>query len=55
MVTASNISTQTIWKILEQVPDPEVPVLTIADLGIIRDVKLNGDEVEVIITPTYTG
>ncbi|MBK7307013.1 MAG: phenylacetate-CoA oxygenase subunit PaaJ [Chitinophagaceae bacterium] len=55
MVTASNISTQTIWKILEQVPDPEVPVLTIADLGIIRDVKLNGDEVEVVITPTYTG
>ena len=36
-------------------PDPEVPVLTIADLGIIRDVKLNGDEVEVVITPTYTG
>ncbi len=44
-----------IWKILEQVTDPEVPVLTITDLGIVRDVKLNGDEVEVIITPTYTG
>ncbi len=41
--------------ILETVPDPEVPVLTITDLGIIRDVKLNGDQVEVIITPTYTG
>ena len=46
---------ETIWKILEQVTDPEVPVLTITDLGIVRDVKLNGDEVEVIITPTYTG
>ena len=55
MVTASNISTQDIWKILELVTDPEVPVLTITDLGIVRDVKLNGDEVEVIITPTYTG
>jgi ring-1,2-phenylacetyl-CoA epoxidase subunit PaaD len=44
-----------IWQILEQVTDPEIPVLTIADLGIVRDVKLNGDEVEVIITPTYTG
>jgi ring-1,2-phenylacetyl-CoA epoxidase subunit PaaD len=55
MVAATDISTQNIWKILEQVADPEIPVLTIADLGIIRDVKLNGDEVEVIITPTYTG
>ena len=55
MVTASNISTPNIWKILEQVTDPEVPVLTITDLGIVRDVKLNDDEVEVIITPTYTG
>ena len=55
MVTAATISIQNIWKILEQVADPEIPVLTIADLGIIRDVKLNGDEVEVVITPTYTG
>jgi ring-1,2-phenylacetyl-CoA epoxidase subunit PaaD len=44
-----------IWSILETVTDPEVPVLTITDLGIVRDVKLNDDEVEVIITPTYTG
>lgn len=42
-------------KILEQVTDPEIPVLTITDLGIVREVKLNGDEVEVVITPTYTG
>lgn len=55
MVTELTISTQNIWKILEQVTDPEVPVLTITDLGIVRDVKVNGDEVEVIITPTYTG
>lgn len=55
MVIASTIQTKEIWKILEQVTDPEVPVLTITDLGIVKDVKLNGDEVEVIITPTYTG
>jgi ring-1,2-phenylacetyl-CoA epoxidase subunit PaaD len=55
MVTTSNISTKEIWKILETVTDPEVPVLTITDLGIVRDVKINGDEVEVVITPTYTG
>jgi ring-1,2-phenylacetyl-CoA epoxidase subunit PaaD len=46
---------QKILAILAEVTDPEVPVLTITDLGIVRDVKINGDEVEVIITPTYTG
>ncbi len=55
MVTETTISEKKIWRILEQVTDPEVPVLTITDLGIVRDVKINGDEVEVIITPTYTG
>ncbi len=55
MVTGSTISKKKIWQILEQVTDPEVPVLTITDLGILRDVKINGEEIEVIITPTYTG
>lgn len=44
-----------IWSILETVTDPEVPVLTVTDLGIIRDVKINEDGIEVVITPTYTG
>ncbi len=44
-----------ILAILDEVTDPEIPVLTIIDLGIVRDVKINGEEVEVIITPTYTG
>ncbi len=35
--------------------DPEIPVLTIADLGMLRDVRLSGDTVEVEITPTYSG
>jgi len=46
---------QKILSILQQVCDPEVPVLTVMDLGIIRDVKLTGEAIEVIITPTYTG
>ena len=37
------------------VEDPEIPVLTIDDLGILRDVRLDGDTVEVTITPTYSG
>jgi ring-1,2-phenylacetyl-CoA epoxidase subunit PaaD len=41
--------------ILEHVPDPEVPVLSVIDLGIIRDARETEDGVEVVITPTYTG
>ena len=37
------------------VVDPEIPVLTIADLGVLRGVALDGDAVEVTITPTYSG
>ena len=44
-----------IWSILETVMDPEVPVLSVIDLGIVRDININGDETEIIITPTYTG
>ena len=35
--------------------DPEIPVLTIADLGVLRDVRQVDDTVEVVITPTYSG
>ena len=55
MVTASTIEEKRIWSILETVTDPEIPVLTITDLGILREVKTNGEQIEVVITPTYTG
>ena len=45
----------TIWSLLEEVNDPEVPVLSIVDLGIVRDVRREGNRIEVIITPTYSG
>ncbi|HRD40320.1 MAG TPA: phenylacetate-CoA oxygenase subunit PaaJ, partial [Bacteroidia bacterium] len=44
-----------ILKLLSEIPDPEIPVITIAELGVIRDVILNGETVEVKITPTYSG
>lgn len=43
------------WRIAASVPDPEVPVLTIEDLGVLRAVTLDGDRVQVDITPTYSG
>jgi ring-1,2-phenylacetyl-CoA epoxidase subunit PaaD len=54
-IETSSLTQKKIWSILETVCDPEVPVLTIMDLGIVREVKVNNDSVEVIITPTYTG
>ena len=44
-----------IWDYLEEVNDPEIPVLTIIDLGIVRNVEVNPDGALVVITPTYTG
>ena len=44
-----------LWDLLDQVKDPEVPVLSIWDLGIFRDVERDGDRVVVTITPTYSG
>jgi ring-1,2-phenylacetyl-CoA epoxidase subunit PaaD len=51
----NTIATNAIWKILETVKDPEVPVLSVVDLGVIRAVELDEQQVRVTITPTYTG
>ncbi len=48
-------SERRIWKIMETVSDPEIPILSVLDLGIVRDVKIKNGTVEVIITPTYSG
>lgn len=46
---------QRAWDAAASVVDPEIPVLTIADIGVLREVALDGDHVEVAITPTYSG
>ena len=43
------------WAAASAVVDPEIPVLTVADLGVLRDVKVVNGAVEAIITPTYSG
>lgn len=48
-------NTEHLYQLLEQVPDPEVPVLSILDLGIVRDVRMENDIAEITITPTYSG
>lgn len=45
-----------LFRVLETVPDPEIPVLSIMEMGVVRSAKLNDDNiVEVDITPTYSG
>lgn len=55
MVTAPH-DLAAIWETLDRVPDPEVPVLSVVELGIVRDVVMGDDgRVTVSITPTYSG
>ncbi len=51
--SASSEQEQQIWSWLADVPDPEIPVLSVLDLGIIRDVVVREDSVEVSVAPTY--
>jgi ring-1,2-phenylacetyl-CoA epoxidase subunit PaaD len=44
-----------VWTWLGEVPDPEIPVISVVDLGIVRDVAFDGDACVVTITPTYSG
>ncbi len=55
MVSAMSVSEAQIWDWLETVPDPEIPVISVVDLGVIRDVSVAKDQVTVTITPTYSG
>lgn len=48
-------STKDIWGWLDQVPDPEIPVISVVDLGIVRDVAWDGETLNVALTPTYSG
>jgi ring-1,2-phenylacetyl-CoA epoxidase subunit PaaD len=55
MVAATLIDGRRLWKLAATVVDPEIQVLTIEDLGILRDVTVTADGVTVTITPTYSG
>ncbi len=43
------------WDVLAQVADPEIPVISVTELGIVRDVRVDSEAVEVVVTPTYSG
>ncbi|AXA92641.1 1,2-phenylacetyl-CoA epoxidase subunit PaaD [Massilia sp. YMA4] len=55
MQAATQLTTAQVWAWLADVPDPEIPVISVVDLGIVRDVNVDGAAVSVTITPTYSG
>ncbi|HKW81940.1 MAG TPA: 1,2-phenylacetyl-CoA epoxidase subunit PaaD [Casimicrobiaceae bacterium] len=53
--TKTSATTESVWTALAAVPDPEIPVVSVVDLGLVRDVAWHGDELVVTLTPTYSG
>ncbi len=44
-----------VWSALAEIPDPEIPVISLVELGVVRDVEVDGDRVRVEFTPTFLG
>lgn len=53
--TGPVINESFVWDLLEKIPDPEIPVISIVELGIVREVIIRGNNVTVKYTPTYSG
>jgi ring-1,2-phenylacetyl-CoA epoxidase subunit PaaD len=51
----STLTSTQAWDILNRVPDPEIPVISVTELGIVRDVQAADNVVDVVVTPTYSG
>lgn len=49
------LSAEQAWKVLEAVPDPEIPVISVIELGIVREVTATDRVLRVVVTPTYSG
>lgn len=53
--SVANLSEERVWRVLGSVMDPEIPVLSVVDLGVVRYVRSEGGRLRVGITPTYSG
>ena len=51
----NRVSTDQVWRWLSEVPDPEIPVISVTELGIVRDIAWDDDTLVVTVTPTYSG
>lgn len=55
MVSTQKMNIEEIYTLLEGVKDPEIPVISVIEMGILRSVVIDNDRIEVVITPTFTG
>jgi ring-1,2-phenylacetyl-CoA epoxidase subunit PaaD len=53
--TSQQLDAESVWQALAEIPDPEIPVISIVELGVIKDVRIDGPRVEVEFTPTFMG
>jgi ring-1,2-phenylacetyl-CoA epoxidase subunit PaaD len=51
----ATLTADAVWTALAEIPDPEIPVISLVDLGVIRDVRIDGDQVRIELTPTFLG
>ena len=49
------VSAEQVWAALDEIPDPEIPVVSLVDLGVVRDVAIEGERVRIEFTPTFLG
>ncbi|MBL4592201.1 MAG: phenylacetate-CoA oxygenase subunit PaaJ [Flavobacteriales bacterium] len=55
MSNTTKYTTEQIWEFLSEIPDPEIPVINIVELGVLRKVEISNNSIIVSITPTYSG
>jgi ring-1,2-phenylacetyl-CoA epoxidase subunit PaaD len=49
------VTAKRVWEALSEIPDPEIPVISIVDLGVVRDIAVDGERVHIEFTPTFLG
>ena len=55
MSVATELTPERVWAALAEIPDPEIPVISLVDLGVIRDLTVDGEDVRVEFMPTFLG
>lgn len=55
MTTGTTTIEEMVWAALERVPDPEIPAVSVVEMGMIREVTVEGSSVRVVVLPTFTG
>jgi ring-1,2-phenylacetyl-CoA epoxidase subunit PaaD len=55
MAGGLRLTARAVWDALAEIPDPEIPVISLVELGVVRDVRLDGDRVRIELVPTFLG